>query len=42
VDHDLQVYRAYERAEERLLERGVRIERVVLDYELKREYTLTG
>jgi hypothetical protein len=38
VDHDLQVYRAYERAEERLLERGVRIERVVLDYELKREY----
>jgi hypothetical protein len=38
VDHDLQVYRAYERAEERLLERGVRVERVVLDYELKREY----
>jgi hypothetical protein len=38
LSHDLQVYRAYERAAERLEERGARIERVVLDYELKREY----
>jgi hypothetical protein len=38
VEHDVQVYRAYERAAERLRERGARIERVVLDYELKREY----
>lgn len=36
--HDVQVYRAYERHAERLAERGARIERVVLDYELKREY----
>ena len=36
--HDIQVYRAYERAAERLHERGVRIERVVLDYERKRDY----
>jgi hypothetical protein len=42
VEHDLQVYRAYERAEERLLERGVRIERVVLDYELKRRWSATS
>jgi hypothetical protein len=38
LGHDLQVYRAYERAAERLAERGARIERVVLDHELKREY----
>jgi hypothetical protein len=38
VEHDLQVYRAYEREAARLHERGARIERVVLDYELKREY----
>ena len=38
LEHDLQVYRAYERAEERLAERGARIERVVLDHELKSEY----
>jgi hypothetical protein len=38
LSHDLQVYRAYERAAERLEERGARIGRVVLDYELKREY----
>lgn len=38
VEHDVQVYRAYERAAERLQERGAHIERVVLDYELKREY----
>jgi hypothetical protein len=34
----VQVYRAYEREAERLQERGARIERVVLDYELKRDY----
>ena len=38
VEHDVQVYRAYEREAERMQERGARIERVVLDYELKREY----
>src|SRR3989454_6613741 len=38
VEHDVQVYRAYEREATRLQERGARIERVVLDYELKREY----
>jgi DNA-binding MarR family transcriptional regulator len=38
LEHDVQVYRAYERQAERLAERGARIERVVLDYELKREY----
>jgi DNA-binding MarR family transcriptional regulator len=38
LEHDLQVYRAYEREAERLSERDARIERVVLDHELKREY----
>ena len=38
VEHDLQVYRAYEQAQARLLEHGARIERVVLDHELKGEY----
>src|SRR5438128_185731 len=38
LEHDLQVYRAYERAAERLAERGAQIERVMLDHELKREY----
>lgn len=38
VEHDVQVYRAYGREAERLQERGARIERVVLDYELKRKY----
>jgi hypothetical protein len=38
VEHDSQVYRAYLREAERLGERGARIDRVVLDYELKREY----
>jgi DNA-binding PadR family transcriptional regulator len=38
LGHDLQVYRAYQRAAERLAERGARIERVLLDHELKREY----
>lgn len=36
--HDSQVYRAYLRAAERLQEREARIQRVVLDYEIKREY----
>jgi hypothetical protein len=37
-EHDVQVYRAYDRAAARLAERGGRVERVVLDHELKREY----
>ena len=38
VEHDSQIYRAYEREAERLEERGARVERIALDYELKREY----
>jgi hypothetical protein len=38
LEHDLEVYRAYEREAERLSERHARVERVVLDYELKRDY----
>lgn len=38
LEHDAQLYRAYVREAERLEERGARIERVRLDYELKREY----
>jgi hypothetical protein len=38
LEHDLQVYRAYERAAERLADRDVRIGRVILDHALKREY----
>lgn len=38
LEHDLQVYRAYEQAEDRLLDRGAHMERVVLDHELKSEY----
>ena len=38
LTHDAQVYRAFLRAEERLRARGGRVRRVVLDYELKREY----
>ncbi len=38
LEHDLHVYRAYERAAEHLAERGARVERVQLDHELKREY----
>lgn len=38
VEHDAQIYRAYEREAERHQERGARVDRVVLDYELKREY----
>jgi hypothetical protein len=38
LTHDSKVYRAYLRAEERLREQGSRVDRVVLDYELKRDY----
>jgi hypothetical protein len=38
LEHDAQVYRAYERETAKLEERGLEIERVRLDYELKREY----
>jgi DNA-binding MarR family transcriptional regulator len=38
LGHDSQVYRAYLRAEERLRGAGGRVRRVVLDYELKRDY----
>ena len=38
MEHDAQIYGAYLREAERLQERDARIERVVLDYELKRDY----
>jgi len=38
LTHDSSVYRAYQRAEERLRAEGGRVRRVVLDYELKRDY----
>ena len=38
LTHDIKVYRAYQRAEERLRDQGGRVRRVVLDYELKRDY----
>lgn len=38
LTHDVHVYRAYERAEERIRDDGGRVRRVVLDYEMKREY----
>lgn len=38
LSHDAMLYRAYERTAERLLQRGARIYRVVLDHELKREH----
>jgi DNA-binding PadR family transcriptional regulator len=38
LEHDAQVYRAYREAAQRLTGRGSRLRRVVLDYELKREY----
>jgi DNA-binding PadR family transcriptional regulator len=38
LEHDAQIYDAYLQAADRLAERGADIERVVLDYELKREY----
>jgi DNA-binding MarR family transcriptional regulator len=38
LSHDAQLSRAYLRAAEKLQASGARVERVVLDYELKREY----
>jgi hypothetical protein len=38
LTHDTKVYRAHQRAEERLRNGGGRVRRVVLDYELKRDY----
>ncbi len=38
LSHDVQLYRAYVREEERLREQGAAVRRVVLDAELKREY----
>jgi hypothetical protein len=38
LEHDVQVYRAYEREAESLHGRGARVNRVLLDYELKRDY----
>ena len=38
LEHDAQVYRAYLSKAEPLAERGARVDRVVLDYELKSEY----
>jgi hypothetical protein len=38
LEHDIQVSRAYEREAARLEAQGARIDRVVLDHELKREY----
>jgi DNA-binding PadR family transcriptional regulator len=38
LTHDTKVYRAYQLAEERLRGQGGRVRRVVLDYELKRDY----
>ena len=38
LTHDTKVYRAYQRADERLRGQGGRVRRVVLDYELKRDY----
>jgi DNA-binding MarR family transcriptional regulator len=38
LSHDAQLYRAYERSAQRLKEKGAIVTRVVLDYELKRDY----
>ena len=38
LEHDSQIYAAYLSVAERLAERDVRVDYVVLDYELKREY----
>jgi hypothetical protein len=38
LSHDVQLYRAYLREEERLREQGAEIRRVILESELKREY----
>ncbi|MBY0495715.1 MAG: hypothetical protein K2Y23_16015 [Cyanobacteria bacterium] len=38
LEHDIQVYRAYEREVDRLRDEHARIERVILDYQLKSDY----
>lgn len=38
LTHDTRVYAAYQRTEARLRDQGGRVRRVVLDYELKRDY----
>ena len=38
LTHDTKVYRAYQRADERLRDQGGVVRRVVLDYEMKRDY----
>ena len=38
LSHDVQLYRAYLRQEERLRDQGAEIRRVVLEHDLKREY----
>ena len=38
LEHDIQVYRAYELELERLRDEDARLERVILDYQLKSEY----
>jgi DNA-binding MarR family transcriptional regulator len=38
LTHDAKVYRAYQRVDERLRSHGGQVRRVVLDYELKRDY----
>ena len=38
ITHDAHFHQAYERAAEKIRERGGQVQRVVLDYELKREY----
>ena len=38
LSHDVQLYRAYLREEERLRDQGAEIRRVVLEHALKREY----
>lgn len=38
LTHDVKVYRAYNRSEQRIRDHGGRVRRVVLDYEMKRDY----
>jgi len=38
LTHDAQLYRAYGRAADRLVEEGAHIERVILEHDLKRDY----
>jgi len=38
LTHDAHLYRAYLRAAERLREKGARIERIILEHDLKRDY----